>query len=95
MSQIVNLNEFLALPAGTIFCYYEPEYVRGLYRKGETLHYGDFFMADLLPDYLEENSEWGVSLDERRWGEFNDSQLFLVLDGVDIDMIIQGLLGEE
>lgn len=48
--KIVTRKEFMELPAGTVFTYYEPCVFRGLHIKDSSpeLGYPDFTMSDLI-----------------------------------------------
>ena len=53
--RIVSFDEFVKLPPGTIFSYYEPMVLRGLYRKGESINGTsesptDYFECSIIPD---------------------------------------------
>lgn len=92
--RIVNFHEFCGLPKGTVFSYWEPCIVSGLYRRGSVISYDggprDFFEATLIAASW--NGEFPVvDLVESRWGEFDYDQLFLVYEPQDIAVIVQGL----
>ncbi len=92
--RIVNFHEFCGLPDGTVFSYWEPCIVSGLYRRGSVISGDvgpiDFFEASLIA--VSWNGEFPVcDLVESRWGMFDHDQLFLVYEPQDIAVIAYGL----
>ena len=88
--KILNFKDFCALPAGTIFSYYEPAFCTGLYRKGDTISWDgephDFWEASLVPQCW--NGEHPiVNGTESRWALYEEDQLFAVLEDADIQTI--------
>ena len=92
--RIVGFEEFCSLPNGTVFSYWEPCIVRGLYRRGDVISFDggarDFFEASLNAESY--NGEMPVvDLTESRWGMFDYDQQFVVYDRTDIAVIAEGL----
>jgi len=89
--RLVNLKEFLELPAGTLFCKYEPHLYQELMIKGESLPPRDFLYQDLVP--LEEDFPYELDLQcGARDGCFEEKQMFAVLDKKDFQAILLRLL---
>ncbi len=93
--KIVMLDEFVKLPDGTVFSYYEPAIVRGLFVKGATLDsdIGDFFLTPVFPQQYAADSpaltdEIGM---KERWGEMDPDAQFAVYDDIDMAKMV-GLL---
>lgn len=97
--RILGLNEFAALPVGTVFSCYDPAIVRGLFVKGETcknsydnLH--DFFLRPVFPQQFASDSP--ALTDEigamERWGEMDPEALFMVYDADEV-LTMRQLLG--
>lgn len=103
--KILNFLDFVALPAGAIFSYYDPAICTGLYRKGESLVPDgavppvptDFFKAPLLGEckfYAGRVVEPPiVDLTESRWNDYDEHALFAVYEADDIMAIISALIG--
>mgnify|MGYP006367546045 FL=1 len=92
--RIVNFHEFCGLPDGTVFSYWEPCIVSGLYRRGSVIQGVDgpldFFEATRVAASC--GGEFPVcELVEARWGMFDREQLFLVYEPQDIAVIADGL----
>lgn len=92
--RIVNFHEFCGLPDGTVFSYWDPCVVEGLYRRGSVISFDagpkDFYESSLIAASW--NCEFPVcDLVESRWGMFNYDQLFLVYEQQDIAVIAEGL----
>lgn len=100
--RIVNLDQFLAMPSGTVFSKYQPECFDGLAMKGESIHDArDFFYFDIaepVPDSVDleraEQSIESFDLDfhiQSRDGCFDDDQLFAVWERSDVRALIERL----
>lgn len=93
--RIVNFHEFCGLPDGTVFSYWEPCIVSGLYRRGSVILGVDGLPIDFFEATLgaaSYNGEFPVcELVESRWGMFDHDQLFLVYEPQDIAVIADGL----
>lgn len=94
--KIVKFNEFVKMPAGTIFSYYEPHVTRGLYRKGESIAYdgelSDFYEAPVMAE------SWNlcepvVDDTECRWGMFDYDEMYAIYEEEDIVKMIEMLTG--
>ena len=100
--KIVTLQEFMALPEGTLFMKYEPCVFEDLQVKGETWE-RDFISTNITyqPDctgsddfadklYLAQGTGESILMDfdsMRRDGCFDKAQLFAVYDRRDIEML--------
>ena len=92
--KILTFSEFVQLPEGTIYSYYEPAICRGLYRKGGNLtHDGiptDFWEASVIAECV--NGDFPkVEHIESRWGLYDYDQCFAVYDEADIALMIKML----
>ena len=94
--KILTFDEFAALPAGTLFSYYEPTICTGLYRKGNTLLGGtpldqgqpfDYFETSLIPISWNGENPPTLEATETRWGEYETGQLYAVLEPADIETL--------
>lgn len=89
--KILTFDEFVVLPPGTLFSYYEPTLCAGLLRKGKTIYDGeraiDYFETSLVP--ISWNGEEPPTLEttETRWAEYERSQLYAVLEPADIETL--------
>lgn len=98
--KLVNKEEFLSLPNGIIYSYYEPTgNIEGLYTKTESLH-NDWVYEDLIGDIdcgdtdfgelvlnIEDNREIEFRMDlecGRRDGMYKTQEMFVVYDEVDV-----------
>lgn len=107
--RIVNLKEFRAMPNGTVFMKYKPEFFESLQVKGDTWDY-DFISAEITNeiecsgseemDFIlgkaELDSSYSITLDfdcGGRDGLFDEEQLFAVYEQKDIDGLINKLKG--
>lgn len=105
--KIVSYTELQALPAGTIFSYYEPCLFSGLHKKGPPQRC-DLVEADLIAPIACNNSEGfidqcgkaekgeDVPLDFEYYGReglFNEKQLYAVYSGEDIAALVRALSG--
>lgn len=103
--KIVNLEQFRAMPPGTLFAKYTPMVFDALMIKGETWAF-DFLYQDLiciessgsaeLFDKLEEAQRTGGSLKldldcQSRDGLFEKDQLFAVWEKPDLEQLIARL----
>lgn len=85
--KVMGFEEFAVLPPGTIFSYFEPMVVDGLFRKGDTILHdgkpGDYFEGFLTAQCW--NGEPPTVDDiESRWGAFDYSQQYAVYEPEDI-----------
>lgn len=98
--KVCTWAEFAALPAGTIFSFWEPAYATGLHVKGETWDSAegkpiDFLIRDLLPVPQDANlGSLNPNLDQDygRWGMFQFDQLFAVYKSDDLDALHVAIL---
>jgi len=92
--KIVGFDEFCRLPVGTVFSYWKPCIVAGLYRRGEVISRDggpqDFFEASLIACSYNGDAP-AVDLIESRWGMFDYDQQFLVYEAAEIEVIAEGL----
>lgn len=96
--KIVPLDEFLKMPEGTFFCYYEPEYVgpeknypprvKGLYKKGQNCseNAGDFMLIPLIPRF-DNDGNLEIDLMWERDGSLDDYQMFAVYEEADVKVL--------
>ena len=106
--RIVNRDDFLQMPEGTVYSYYVPQVADGLMIKGETWT-NDWLYQDLLfqvdgqnseeiSDILYEAEKTGKSfkLDLKcgsRDGMFFEDQLYMVYENFDIEAVVEALKG--
>lgn len=89
--QIVTFDEFVDLPEGTIFNYYnESDVFVGLWQKGKTIYDDDgkgidYFQRSFLPQFRSHEGKYIIG-DMERWGEF-DEQNYAVYNNEDIQNI--------
>ena len=105
--RIVDRTTFLALPAGTVFAKYAPQYFDELAIKGETSG-PDFYVQQLVPWFegAEDDASYSEAINaimngqpsppldyhcEARDGLFDDDQLFAVFDELDLSALIARL----
>lgn len=103
--KIVNLDEFLRLPPGTIYSAYEPCICRGLFRKDETCPPPDagekpidFYHEDLLADVMVEGDEEPkvmTNTGKARWAEFDRDAQFAICEAEDLAFIVSRLTGKK
>lgn len=105
--RIVNRQEFLAMPAGTVFYKYEPCVFEDLQIKAESIGDIDFFYQEITSaiecndsgeffDLLNKAKEDGISLPMdfycgSRDGLFDQDQLFAVFEPDDVRGLIERL----
>jgi len=104
--RVVNRSVFLSLPAGTIFCKFEPLIFGDLLIKGETS--SNDFMYQSIADAVDyENTDHFVDLMDKaakdgasvamdfdcqsRDGLFDDNQLFAIWERQDVEGLIARL----
>ncbi|MEI8270541.1 MAG: hypothetical protein WCG45_04170 [bacterium] len=97
--KIINFEEFVELPPGTIFSYYDPDVYVGLYRKEDTIYYSwenseskeaiDYFQTSLLPQTDFNQDYFGL---KERWGEFSWDQQYAIYEEIDLQ-ILRNLIG--
>ncbi|RTK93412.1 MAG: hypothetical protein EKK64_10240 [Neisseriaceae bacterium] len=97
--RIVNFKEFVELPSGTIFSYYEPDVYVGLFRKEDTIYDSwenskskeaiDYFQVSLLPQTDFNQEFFGL---KERWGEFSWEQQYAIYEESDLQ-ILRKLIG--
>lgn len=108
--RIVNIEEFMNLPKGTVYSKYEPCIFNGLMIKRENSGLIDFFYADLIGnvdcqdsndyfDKCDEAQKSGISLKldfeiMGRDGMFDKNQLFAVYEKYDVENLIKSLKGD-
>lgn len=92
--KVCTWAEFAALPAGTIFSFWNPSTSADLFAKGETWNSNegkpiDFWMRSLLPEPGEDGDLATKLQDfETRWGMFQFDQLFAVYGADDLNELI-------
>jgi hypothetical protein len=97
--RIVNFEEFVKLPVGTVYSYWEPEIATGLYRRGDICHDTngkpiDFYESNLIAwkyYYGSRDTAPFVDLTPGRWGLYDYDQLFVIYEEADIAKIAEGL----
>ena len=93
--KIVSFDEFLKMPQGTVFSYYEPTTCRDLVIKGESIYDGeepiDYFETYLMPYYCSAKDQMEVGI-KTRWGEYWYDQMYAVYEEADL-AILRKLLG--
>lgn len=108
--RIVSLDEFLLLPAGTVFAKYRPQMFEELCVKGDSIHESsDFFYraiwepyaenSGVLCDVLTATEECGaeVEIDTDCWqrdGLFEYDQQFAVFSQEEVLKIASSLVGD-
>jgi hypothetical protein len=103
--RMVNLQEFLTLPTRTVFSFLEPQSSQGLYRFEEPVRDDDFLYStltgeELTDDHDNRNDEMGadsaadiaIAVRVRRWGRYDQSQLFLIYSRTDVLELIAELV---
>jgi hypothetical protein len=106
--KIVNLTDFLALPAGTLFAKYEPHIAEGFYIKRESvMEIRDFYYTDLAmphmqgrgPDHMAAYEKMIAGMSGQpdftiigRDGCFVEDQLFLVWEQHDFARLVLELV---
>lgn len=90
---ITQWDDFVKLPVGTIFSFYEPDIVYSLCRKGSNIDYEgdviDFFYSTIIAKF--QNEEPILTETETRYALF-DSASFLVYSNEDIFNIANHLI---
>lgn len=94
--KILNFDAFIQMPPGTIYSEYEPNYCRGLFRKGDNVPshdgpIGDFFSASIEAECVNGDHPT-VEHIESRWGLFDYNAQFAVYEPEDI-ATIKAMLG--
>jgi hypothetical protein len=98
--KIVNLDQFLKYPEGTIYCKYKPCYMEELEVKGQSLETRDWVCMDLIcpvsGDHhtscvkMESGEEVNYESDYYgRDGCFDEEQMFMVYNHEDTDAMIK------
>ena len=94
--KIVSFEEFVELPEGTIFSYYEPAFCAGLYRKGETIYNAakaiDYFEESLVPNCWT-GAPPTVGDGEGRWGAYELDQEYALYEPEDVATLIALIQG--
>lgn len=99
--KVLNLEQFLGRPAGTIFCKYEPCCVECLEIKAENINENDF-VAMSIDGFSSNDSSGGGVGDEFEYrddyygrdGLYEEDQLFLVYSKKEIEKMVNVLLGK-
>jgi len=91
--KIVNFDEFVELPAGTIYSDYEPAVCTGLFRKGDSIRGRDFYLSSLVADC------WNGDLPtcdviESRWALYEYDAEFAVYEDDDVVNLLQMLVSK-
>ena len=92
---ILNFDNFVKLPEGAIFSYFEPVMATGFYVKGETLYHEgqpiDYFESNLIAheSWTRNRSEFALRVDDTpgRWCTYIYDQLYYVYDKADMQLI--------
>ena len=97
--KIVNWEEFIKLPVGTVFWEYEPHafWNPGVVREWLDVDgvISDFFMTCLLPYWNWEDEVPELNTAWTRWACFDKDQLFCVLDDEDVSVLVGDLIKEK
>lgn len=107
--RIVNKDEFMKLPDGTIYSLYKPCFFTGLFRKGENCNAEDYYemslignvkcessvdMAEILLAKEADSTSFELEFDcEGRNGMFESEQLYAIYESKDISGLIKTLEG--
>lgn len=105
--KIINKGEFLKLPEGTLYCEYEPCTVSRPLIKGESLMVSnDYCESEITDIYFDSTGDMFDKYGEMekegksyplelhcygRNGMFNDKQLFIIYEKIDIELLINKL----
>ena len=104
--KIINKDEFLKLPEGTLYCEYEPCFLSSPLIKGENCGHDDYYESEITDidfdstgdmfDKYEEMEKEGKSypLELHCYGRnamFNDKQLFIIYEKTDVESLINKL----
>jgi hypothetical protein len=97
--RVLNREDFLAMPAATIFAKGKPWNFGELCQKGDTLEGVDFIYLDLCTVESHDSGDWSMRLDDMlekgrsypfddegfgRDGRFDEDDLFLVFEKPDL-----------
>jgi hypothetical protein len=87
--KVIDFDEFIQLPEGTIFSYFEKGNCSGFFLKGESLaHRGDlndYCETSLVPDCW--NGDPPTLGDSSRWGCFDYDQMYAIYEEEDIQWL--------
>jgi hypothetical protein len=108
--RIIGLDDFLAMPAGTVFAKYRPQIFGELCEKGDSIHESrDFLYRPLWEPYAEnsgalcdvltaaEERGAAVEIDTDCWqrdGLYEYGQLFAVFSQEEVRKIASSLVGD-
>jgi hypothetical protein len=97
--KILSFSEFIKLPPGTLFSYCdEGGFCEGLKRKGANIEHGvqgvkDFWECDVAPQTFDNAGPQIIDI-EGRWGIFDYTMKFAVLEAADLQTLKQMLFGK-
>ena len=104
--KIVNREQFMQLPAGTLYSLYTPFVMNGLYLRGETFAACDFLQMNLIGQLSDVGGDFETACDRMEAGEsvpvefrdyerdgmFDNLQQFAVYENKDIRAMIGVLM---
>jgi len=99
--KILDLKEFLELPAGTIYSDYVPAICTGLFRKGKSCaldngEWFDFFNASVIAECWDHDHRLpSVDDAEGRWGMYDNDAQFAVYEPADLEVMRRLLFGAD
>ena len=103
--RILNRDEFLKMPEGTLFSKGQPIYFNGLFVKGESMP-NDFIYRDLIDwentgsedmvsrfyEMVDGKKSFPINEDYGRDGCFNKDDLFLIYEAEDLANLVATIL---
>lgn len=108
--RLYKFKDFLKLPAGVIFSYYDPCCFKGLFKKESSIEDIDFFYQELIaPIKCEDSDEYNDSLFNWKEGEnldldyecgsreglFDQEQLYAVYSDKEMEKLSSQILNKE
>ena len=95
--KILNYEEFVKMPPGTIYSEYEPCHTNGLFRKGDSIQYddgfiGDFWLEPVIAGCMNGDPPSMQGMIER-WATYDYDEMFTVYEEDDLDYMKQLLFG--
>lgn len=95
--KVVDHDTFVAMPAGTLYAYWDPYVMERLLIKGESISWNDWWEHDLLAtDLAEVDLDDGKTVRlhpdvEGRDALYNSTRRFVVFDNEDVELLIEKL----
>ena len=90
--QIVNHQQFMAMPAGTVYQKYEPQVFYDMAVKGDNCGEDDWFYSDLVPSIEDDAPVFEHCI--CRDGVYDEDQLFAVWSPDDVALMVALMVGE-